>query len=73
MLHFQKGLVTSLNIGSLLLFFAYGGLPRGKKICEFEQHLALKQKMYSTFDGRKSLAWSKFFPAKRLSIFSVQN
>ena len=28
---FFKGLVTSPNIGSLLLFFAYGGLPRGKK------------------------------------------
>ena len=28
----EKGLVTSQNIGSLLLFFAYGGLPRGKKI-----------------------------------------
>ena len=28
---FLKGLVTNQNVGSLLLFFAYGGLPRGKK------------------------------------------
>ena len=31
-LRFWKGLVSGQNIGSLLLFFAYGGLPRGKKL-----------------------------------------
>ena len=42
------------------------GCREGKKFCIFEQHLALKQKIYLTFDGRKSSALSKIFPAKRL-------
>ena len=61
-----KGLVTSQNIGSLLLFFAYGVLLSRKKICEFEQSLVLKQNIYLTVSGRKSLERRAIFPAKRL-------
>ena len=68
-----KGLVTSQNIGSLLLFFAYGVLLSRKKICEFEQSLVLKQNIYLTVSGRKSLKRRAIFPAKRLSIFFEQN
>ena len=38
---------------SLLLFFAYGGLPKGKKFCEFEQSLVLKQNISLAFDEKK--------------------
>ena len=62
----EKGLVTSQNIGSLLLFFAYGGLPRGKKFYGFERDLVLIQNIYVTFDGRKETAQCKIFLAKRL-------
>ena len=62
----EKGLVTSQNMGSLLLFFAYGGLPRGKKFYGFERDLALIQNIYVTFDGRKETAQCKIFLAKRL-------
>ena len=34
--------------------------------------LELKQTIYWNFDWRKSFAWCKIFPAKRLSIFFVQ-
>ena len=67
-----KGPGNKSYIGYLFLhFFAYGGLPGGKKFCIFEQHLALKQKIYLTFDGRKLLALSKIFPAKRLVYFWI--
>ena len=51
---------------SLLLFFAYGGLPREKKFYGFERDLVLIQNINVTFDGRKETAQCKIFLAKRL-------
>ena len=46
---------------SLLLFFAYGGLPRGKKFLRIWTESSMKQKIYRTFSWRKSIAQSKIF------------
>ena len=43
-MRFWKGLVTGQNIGSLLLFFAYGGLPRGKKFLRIWTGASVKTK-----------------------------
>ena len=62
------GLVTSQNIGYLFYFFL-----RMECCCEFDQTLVLKQNIYLTVSGRKSLERRAIFPAKRLSIFFEQN
>ena len=41
---FWEGLVTGQNIGSLLLFFAYGGLLRGKKFLRIWTGASVKTK-----------------------------
>ena len=43
-LRFWKVLVTGQKIGSLLLFFAYGGLPRGKKFLRIWTGASVKTK-----------------------------
>ena len=43
-MRFWKGLVTGQNIGSLLLFFAYGGLPGGKKFLRIWTGASIKTK-----------------------------
>ena len=55
------GLVTSQNIGYLFYFFL-----RMECCCEFDQTLVLKQNIYLTVSGRKSLERRAIFPAKRL-------
>ena len=47
------------------------GCREEKKFCGFEQRLALKKNIYSTFDGRKSIAHAIFFPPKDLVYISI--
>ena len=58
---------------SLLLFFAYGGLPRGKKFLRIWTGASVKTKYYFTSDGKKWTTHCRIFPAKRLCIFSDQH
>ena len=70
-LRFWKGLVTGQNIGSLLLFFAYGGLPRGKKFRRIWTGASVKTKYVLYFWWEEINC--RIFPAKRLGIFSDQH
>ena len=66
-LHCEKGLVTSQNIGYLFYFFSrMEGCREEKKFYGFERDLVLIQNIYATFDGRKETAQCKIFLAKRL-------
>ena len=56
---------------SLLKNFAYGGLPRGKKFCGFEQRLVQNKKYTELLMGENQSPQARFFPAKRLSYFLV--
>jgi len=66
---FKRGLETSRNVGSLLLFFDYVGLPKRKKFCPFEQSLARNQTYTLTFHGRNLLHSARFFPPEDLVYF----
>ena len=68
---FKRSLVTGQNIGSLLKKIAYGGLPRGKKILRIRTASGIEKNIYSTFDGRKSIADARFFPPKDLVYISI--
>ena len=57
---------------SLLLFFAYGGLPRGKKFLRIWTASNIKTKKYTELSiGENQSLKARFFPAKRLSIFFI--
>ena len=58
---------------SLLLFFAYGGLPRGKKILRIWTESSIEQKIYRTFSWRKSIAQSKIFSRQKTYIIHQMN
>ena len=60
-------------MGSLLKNFAYGGLPRGKKFCGFEQRLVQNKKYTELLMGENQSLQARFFPAKRLSYFFGQH
>lgn len=68
---FPKGLVTSQNLGSLLLFLRMKGCREEKNFCRFEQHLALKQKYTCFLMGENRQHEPRFFPPKDLVYFSI--
>ena len=67
---FKRGLETSRNVGSLLLFFDYVGWPTRKKILRFWTESSLKSNIYSDCWWDKSVA--QIFPPKDLVYFWLQ-
>lgn len=65
---FKKGLVTSRNVGSLLLLFDYVGFANKN---EKMNSLVRKQTYTLTFDGRNPLHSARFLP--HIRIFLNQN
>ena len=63
---FKRGLETRRNVGSLLLFFDYVGLPKRKKNSALLNSLARNQTYTLTFDGANLLQAARFLPPKDL-------
>ena len=68
----EKGLVTSQNIGSLLLFFAYGGLPRGKKILRIWTGSSVNTKYIRDFWWEKRNGTMQDFSRQKTCISFAQ-
>lgn len=69
-MRFWKGLVTGQ---SLLLFFAYGGLPRGKKFLRIWTGASVKTKYILYFWWEEINCTMQDFSRQRLGIFSDQH
>ena len=68
----EKGLVTSQNIGSLLLFFAYGGLPREKKILRIWTGSSVNKKYIRDFWWEKRNGTMQDFSRQKTCISFAQ-
>ena len=69
----EKGLVTSQNIGSLFyFFFAYGGLPRGKKILRIWTGSSVNTKYIRDFWWEKRNGTMQDFSRQKTCISFAQ-
>ena len=68
-MRFSKGLVTSQNVGSLLLFFDHAGLPKRKKILRFWTESSQKSNVNFDFWWEKSYRVQDVFRQKTRYMF----